>query len=100
MIILRKEVKQPFIIRLVATLERIQQHKAPTWLQNAGAFAKDDAAHLWWQFVKHENARHRVVTSVRRRDRLCVADNEVDPRPPPQLMLGVPDVRLRQIKAQ
>jgi hypothetical protein len=51
------------------------------WLQHAGAFAQDDAAHRRRQFVEHENARHYVETSVWGRDRFRVADEEIDPRP-------------------
>ena len=45
--------------------------------------------------MEHEDARHHVEASVRGRDRFRVADEEIDPRPPADVTLGVPDVRLR-----
>src|SRR5690348_13678505 len=94
-IVLRECFQYSVVILYIPALQRIEQHKASTRLENAGAFPDGIPARLRRQFVKGENARRRVETVVRRRDRLRVADDEIDARPAAEVAPGMTAVGLR-----
>src|SRR5688500_140440 len=99
-IILRKEFQEPCIIRLIAALERIHEDEAPARLQHPSTFAKNDAAHLWRQFVEQENTRYRVLAFIGHGQRLRISNSEVQPRPALQVMLRVFDIWLGHIEPE
>ena len=49
--------------------------------------------------MEHEDARHRILAVVRYWNLFPAPDDEVDPRPPPQMTLSLLHLCLRHIEA-
>jgi len=96
-VVLREQLEHAVVIRLIADLQRIEDHEATAGLEHARELSKDRAAHLGRQLMKHEDARHRVLAFVIQRNGLPVSDEKVDPAPTSQMPLGLSDVSLRHV---
>src|SRR5262249_2213621 len=78
-IILRKQVQETFIIRAIATLERVNEDQSSCWFKHPGTLAKYLAPYLWREFVKQENAGHGILAVVGQGNCFRLADYKTRP---------------------